>query len=468
MKLNQWVRGFAFLWVMFAAVEACSTSGHAIATGSETNWLSLCGSDLDCKVGHCVCGACTLPCSDNSECPGEVSQCETNGSAAFTALCETAKTPGVCLKECADGGSCAVGTHCVDNACVPQKPLSTASTPSLTNLFTDSLNTGTLPDGGATSTPPCLPQKLVMSVCEIAELSPTACDCSAAGLAPLDAAILTSAVARLRGTGICDATGTPACATFCGCKVNQFAGSALDACLNQAGDLSSTGWCYVDPSQGQGSDPAVATCPGNEKRRLRIEVPEKANPITITCSSTTTPPPPLLDAGTPKPLGGPCIPVEEDDPGSGGFDLNQISINGNAVDCQSTVCLIHQFQGRVSCPYGQTASPNADGETCTTPNGATVTVPVAAQLIDRPPSNSVYCTCHCAGPGPGPFCACPTGFACSPLIDGSQSDPYAGSYCTKNTDVLPADPSSLATGATCDAVPIAQRAEPPPVGCGGL
>jgi hypothetical protein len=147
-------------------------------------------------------------------------------------------------------------------------------------------------------------------------------------------------------------------------------------------------------------------------------------------------------------VGDPCVTEDEARPGFSGFSAMEVNIESQSVSCETGICLAYDFAGRVGCPYG--------GSDCPTTGSPSVpvTVEVPPQLVDRPPSSAVYCSCRCEGAaGTGPLCACPSGFSCEPIVAelGSPGDnSWAGSYCLKNgTKVL--DPIALASGARCDA-----------------
>jgi len=131
-------------------------------------------------------------------------------------------------------------------------------------------------------------------------------------------------------------------------------------------------------------------------------------------------------------VGSPCIPEEEYDTEFAGFTKQGVGVETRSYQCESRLCLVNRFQGRVSCPYGQ----KKGADECATPDGlAPVTVAVAPQLATRPPEDAVYCSCRCDGPRKeGPYCACPEGFACYRLVaDLPVADSeLVGSYCVKN------------------------------------
>lgn len=154
-------------------------------------------------------------------------------------------------------------------------------------------------------------------------------------------------------------------------------------------------------------------------------------------------------------LGAPCIPDVEFDESFSGFDVDEISIQTGDLGCGGNFCLVHHFQGRVTCPYGQTADaivslPPDDPTRCrrlerrnaeeVAPDRG-VLVPVLPQISGRPADESVFCSCRCAAREPdAPVCACPNGFECAPLFDDPsfQGTALGGSYCVP-TDRLPPD-----------------------------
>jgi hypothetical protein len=59
-------------------------------------------------------------------------------------------------------------------------------------------------------------------------------------------------------------------------------------------------------------------------------------------------------------VGDPCLPEDEYDPQFAGFKVTEENIESRSFQCQTRICLVNHFQGRVSCPLGQEAPP-----TCT-------------------------------------------------------------------------------------------------------
>jgi hypothetical protein len=157
-------------------------------------------------------------------------------------------------------------------------------------------------------------------------------------------------------------------------------------------------------------------------------------------------------------VGDPCIPEDEYLTSFTGYGETEVNVESRSFQCETRVCLVNHFRGRVSCPYGQTADdlklPGNDPRRCRVPgtSGAdpndVVAVEVPAQLITRSAAASpqhaggqdaVYCSCRCANADGSKddgarYCDCPDGFSCTPLVDdlGFGSKQLAGSYCIHN------------------------------------
>jgi hypothetical protein len=176
-------------------------------------------------------------------------------------------------------------------------------------------------------------------------------------------------------------------------------------------------------------------------------------------------------------LGDPCITQDEANPLFSGFAETEVNVESGSPSCSTGVCLVANFRGRVSCPYGQpddgkivNGLPEVDPaqQRCQTtgPNPVPVQVPVRPQLVARSPEDAVYCSCRCDGPDPtAAYCACPSGFECTKLVDDYGSaggDSVAGSYCIKSgTAVI--DVTQVPQAACNAALP-----SPRPIGCGPL
>ncbi len=143
-------------------------------------------------------------------------------------------------------------------------------------------------------------------------------------------------------------------------------------------------------------------------------------------------------------VGDPCVPEEEFREQFNGFSATEAYIESRSFQCATRVCLVNHFQGRVSCPYGQSVEdldlPGDDPRRCRVPGTSgqreedRVSVPVNAWLSNRGADDAVYCSCRCAGPEPAArYCECPSGYACTELVPelGLGRGQLAGSYCIK-------------------------------------
>jgi hypothetical protein len=179
-------------------------------------------------------------------------------------------------------------------------------------------------------------------------------------------------------------------------------------------------------------------------------------------------------------VGDPCTPEQEYDPSFLGFAATEVSVESKSFQCQTRLCLVNHFRGRVSCPYGQAAdgtpvphtsactnsTPRPDGVAAACMGGANGTkqnwgccapgtnapisgwdstcvgpIPpspfdspcsntttdqacnskVLAQCNTRQANNAVYCSCRCADVNGkttdgANYCTCPDGFTCTQLL----------------------------------------------------
>jgi hypothetical protein len=174
---------------------------------------------------------------------------------------------------------------------------------------------------------------------------------------------------------------------------------------------------------------------------------------------------------SPVNVGDPCVPEAEFNTASGAAVPSDLGIDVNSVQCETRVCLIHYFKGRVSCPYGNglkggqatagakcrqvgdkrnyfTINGENGGALCCPQLGdideKPINLPVEAQCKSRPAKDAVYCSCRCDVPDDPEIdknqvqlCKCPSGYACVPLCDQKHGNcgvvPKGkwGSYCVK-------------------------------------
>ncbi|HEX8790685.1 MAG TPA: hypothetical protein VF765_07020 [Polyangiaceae bacterium] len=196
-------------------------------------------------------------------------------------------------------------------------------------------------------------------------------------------------------------------------------------------------------------------------------------------------------------VGDPCIPEQEYDPSFGGFDYHEVNVESKSFQCETRLCLVNHFQGRVSCPYGQNAGatgaylsasgvgekcngtkPADTNSACCTPGIYQAVAPttnvtmgggdggggmaggdlhVMPNCTDRTASVAVYCSCRCANANGktddgANYCTCPDGYDCSQLVAGtgvSGEGNLPGAYCVKHNTAY--NPLTSCTGlAGCD------------------
>ncbi len=172
-------------------------------------------------------------------------------------------------------------------------------------------------------------------------------------------------------------------------------------------------------------------------------------------------------------IGDPCTPEDEYQQFFSGYEVTEVNVESKSFQCETRLCLVNHFQGRVTCPYGQTDVEAKMGgrpeyQLCHIPgtSGADTRIQVAVnkQFTGRRAADSVYCSCRCAGADANArYCKCPTGFQCAKLleaIDRLGSKELAGSYCIKNgTEYNTGSPN---TGLPCSvSAPDAMPPDPP-------
>ena len=76
-------------------------------------------------------------------------------------------------------------------------------------------------------------------------------------------------------------------------------------------------------------------------------------------------------------VGDPCTPEDEYRQNFAGFKLTEENIESRSFQCQTRICLVNHFQGRVSCPEGQpaptTCQPSNGNAECAGEPGTTCT-----------------------------------------------------------------------------------------------
>jgi hypothetical protein len=177
-------------------------------------------------------------------------------------------------------------------------------------------------------------------------------------------------------------------------------------------------------------------------------------------------------------VGDPCTPEDEYLETFAGFSATEVNIESRSFQCETRLCLVNHFRGRVSCPLGQTqataqtavdakAETTEDPAACRIPGSKNpVTVAVNPQCRQRTADLTVYCSCRCAGPDGkkddgGQYCDCPDGYSCQEFRDfnvgdyvgGDKRQQLRGSYCVK-------DNTEYAQGQCAQGKDVAQAIDP--------
>lgn len=99
-------------------------------------------------------------------------------------------------------------------------------------------------------------------------------------------------------------------------------------------------------------------------------------------------------------VGDPCIPEDEYNPDFAGFKVTEENIESRSFQCQTRICLVNHFQGRVSCPLGQSEPTPCNGLDDTSTCGTDAKCVAAATLSpDCDPTRDDKGASQCAGFG---------------------------------------------------------------------
>lgn len=157
-------------------------------------------------------------------------------------------------------------------------------------------------------------------------------------------------------------------------------------------------------------------------------------------------------------VGDPCIPELEYDPSFNGFTLGDVYLESKSFQCQTRLCLVNHFQGRKTCPFGQTEqgqAPAGYDKPCSLPNGDCQQDPkqcvtgrngnakVPPQCSNHRDDLAVYCSCRCANENGrtddgANYCSCPDGYTCKQLVPPTKlgNEGLTGAYCVKSNDMF--------------------------------
>src|SRR4051812_33322949 len=109
-------------------------------------------------------------------------------------------------------------------------------------------------------------------------------------------------------------------------------------------------------------------------------------------------------------IGDPCTPEDEYDTQFPGFKVQQENIESRSFQCATRICLVNHFQGRVSCPRGQTLT---DIVACSAKGDA-----ICGDDAECVPSQTFAPECVTCAPGQDgctPL-GCPMNLTCDPKL----------------------------------------------------
>ncbi|WP_437491102.1 hypothetical protein WME75_14970 [Sorangium sp. So ce1014] len=94
-------------------------------------------------------------------------------------------------------------------------------------------------------------------------------------------------------------------------------------------------------------------------------------------------------------VGDPCLPEDEYDPQFAGFKVTEENIESRSFQCQTRICLVNHFQGRVSCPMGQEAPEPCDPNNAASCGGNRDACDLSGAV--EPPNCAGNQDCRCQG-----------------------------------------------------------------------
>lgn len=111
-------------------------------------------------------------------------------------------------------------------------------------------------------------------------------------------------------------------------------------------------------------------------------------------------------------IGDPCTPEDEYRGQFAGFQLTQENIESRSFQCESRICLVNFFQGRVSCPAGQGPKTACGGDgDCSGDEKCVESTVISEPCTEDSECNGTPCNaagyCECTGDD-----SCPEGFVC--------------------------------------------------------
>ncbi len=110
-----------------AFAAGCEKSHQPLgpSADSNTNWLMECSRDGDCDSTSCLCGQCTVECTEQTDC-GELDGARCTMPEDHDPCMTSAQAAPVCLRECESDADCGDRGDCLRGRCLPP-PLDTAT-----------------------------------------------------------------------------------------------------------------------------------------------------------------------------------------------------------------------------------------------------------------------------------------------------------------------------------------------------
>jgi hypothetical protein len=124
----------------------------------------------------------------------------------------------------------------------------------------------------STGTVPCSAVEVVSAATVSATGMDCASYCTSKGRTSPSVAAAADLRVAMQQSGLCDVGSQPACDSLCKCQLQQEIGANLTTCQNATDGSQASlppGFCYVDPSQGVGSQALVAGCPTTHQAIVR-------------------------------------------------------------------------------------------------------------------------------------------------------------------------------------------------------
>ncbi|MEZ4440296.1 MAG: hypothetical protein R3B72_14460 [Polyangiaceae bacterium] len=140
-------------------------------------------------------------------------------------------------------------------------------------------------------------------------------------------------------------------------------------------------------------------------------------------------------------VGDPCVPEDEYKDSFAGFNLSEENIESRSFQCQTRICLVNHFQGRVTCPNGQGIPQN-----CNDPNVTCQSIvnQVTGEMVDTTctPGGVILTSCDptpCGEQGADPKdCNDPDLNGGNPTCAGNVCN-STGRFCECNSGSCPGD-----------------------------